>query len=58
MTMLFTQIIVVIGLIVSAFIVYTVVLQQVTQEVVHELLNKEKVAGTNTKDNKENAFHQ
>lgn len=54
--MIFTQITVVIGFVVLAFIVYTVVLQQATQDIVKELLNQEKIVGTNMKGEQENVW--
>ncbi|WP_179865801.1 hypothetical protein [Bacillus pseudomycoides] len=41
--MLFTQITVVIGSIVLGFLMFTVILQQVTQDIVQELLNQENI---------------
>ncbi|HHL0974465.1 TPA: hypothetical protein ACQUHP_006252 [Bacillus cereus] len=51
--MIFTQITVVIGFVVLAFIVYTVVLQQAIQDIVKELLNQEKIVRTNMKGEQE-----
>ncbi|SDZ40766.1 hypothetical protein [Bacillus sp. 166amftsu] len=44
--MLFTQITVVIGAIVLGFLMFTVILQQVTQDIVQELLNQENIVET------------
>ncbi|WP_176527719.1 hypothetical protein [Bacillus sp. AFS023182] len=44
--MLFTQITVVTGAIVLGFLMFTVILQQVTQDIVQELLNQENIVET------------
>ncbi|WP_219375906.1 hypothetical protein [Bacillus mycoides] len=54
MTELLTQLMIIIGMMVLAFIVYTVSLQQVTQDIVRELLNQKEIerksVGNNKKD--------
>lgn len=51
---LLTQLMIIIGMMVLAFIVYTVSLQQVTQDIVRELLNQKEIerksVGNNKKD--------
>ncbi|WP_176545585.1 hypothetical protein [Bacillus pseudomycoides] len=44
--MLFTKITVVVGSIVLGFLMFTVILQQVTQDIVEELLNQENIVET------------
>ncbi|MEK4575933.1 hypothetical protein NSS74_26355 [Bacillus sp. FSL E2-8868] len=43
MTELLTQLMIIIGMMVLVFIVYTVSLQQVTQDIVRELLNQKEI---------------
>ncbi|MFA2812024.1 hypothetical protein [Bacillus mycoides] len=54
MTELLTQLMIIIGMMVLVFIVYTVSLQQVTQDIVRELLNQKEIerksVGNNKKD--------
>lgn len=56
--MLFTQITFLIGCIILAFLVYTVALQQVTQDIVKELLNQKNIVGTNRKGEQEDVFER
>ncbi|MEK4916211.1 hypothetical protein [Bacillus sp. FSL E2-8887] len=56
MTELLTQLMIIIGMMVLAFIVYTVFLQQVTQDIVRELLNQKEIERKSVENNKKDTI--
>ncbi|MCU5599798.1 hypothetical protein [Bacillus wiedmannii] len=56
MTELLTQLMIIIGMMVLAFIVYTVFLQQVTQDIVRELLNQKEIERKSVEKNKKDTI--
>ncbi|MFK4322866.1 hypothetical protein RVY75_29855 (plasmid) [Bacillus mycoides] len=56
MTELFTQLMIIIGMMVLAFIVYTVSLQQITQDIVRELLNQKEIERKSVENNKKDTI--
>ncbi|QWG87668.1 hypothetical protein [Bacillus mycoides] len=56
MTELLTQLMIIIGMMVLAFIVYTVSLQQVTQDIVRELLNQKEIERKSVENNKKDTI--
>ncbi|HDR7596357.1 TPA: hypothetical protein QCX59_005655 [Bacillus mycoides] len=56
MTELLTQLMIIIGMMVLVFIVYTVSLQQVTQDIVRELLNQKEIERKSVKNNKKDTI--
>ncbi|MDY8164715.1 hypothetical protein P4310_18855 [Bacillus thuringiensis] len=52
MTELLTQLMIIIGMMVLVFIVYTISLQQVTQDIVRELLNQKELERKSVENNK------
>ncbi|MCZ6944850.1 hypothetical protein EJ131_31285 [Bacillus mycoides] len=56
MTELLTQLMIIIGMMVLAFIVYTVSLQQITQDIVRELLNQKEIERKSVENNKKDTI--
>ncbi|EOO12277.1 hypothetical protein JFU18_29225 [Bacillus sp. TH22] len=56
MTELLTQLMIIIGMMVLVFIVYTVSLQQVTQDIVRELLNQKEIERKSVENNKKDTI--
>ncbi|MEW9184159.1 hypothetical protein AB2553_28275 [Bacillus mycoides] len=56
MTELLTQLMIIIGMMVLVFIVYTVSLQQVTQDIVRELLNQKEIERKSEENNKKDTI--
>ncbi|QWG59518.1 hypothetical protein [Bacillus mycoides] len=56
MTELLTQLMIIIGMMVLAFIVYTVSLQRVTQDIVRELLNQKEIERKSVENNKKDTI--
>ena len=52
MTELLTQLMIIIGMMVLVFIVYTISLQQVTQDIVRELINQKELERKSVENNK------
>ncbi|MBW3496634.1 hypothetical protein [Bacillus sp. FDAARGOS_1420] len=56
MTGLLTQLMIIIGMMVLAFIAYTVSLQQITQDIVRELLNQKEIERKSVENNKKDTI--
>ncbi|MCZ6945052.1 hypothetical protein EJ131_32420 [Bacillus mycoides] len=56
MTELLTQLMIIIGMMVLAFLVYTISLQQITQDIVREILDQKEVKRKTVEINKKDTI--
>jgi hypothetical protein len=56
MTELLTQLMIIVGMMVLAFLVYTISLQQITQDIVREILDKKEMKRKTVEINKKDTI--